>query len=654
MPCRRSSSVGWGLILLTASVQAHDPGVRLPDLRVVGEAPATPSLSTEGDALPARVDVIDRERIESMAVDNILDVFRGTAGVTVRNLRQGDIGDDFGLRGFSGGHGVDVAIVVDGVPVNQVNGRTHGLSDLNWLTPQMIERVELIKGPFSARYGNFGLGGVVNITTRDGVEAPRLDLTAGRFGHAQGVLSLGDGAPFLVLEGYNSDGYRDNAFSRRYGLFGKYGIDFGEDHQLSLRLQGSDRDFGATGYLAVDDVASGARDRREATNNTDGGEVAQYTLSARYTRPLGTDTHLHATAFAGHDRRSRFADFSGTSQSVTDTDIDTLGWRADVERRTARMVLTLGTDGRRDAGSRIAERTDGQRNRGARTSDRDFTVLESNLFAEWQWQALDTVKSVVGLRYDRFDTEVHNRLFSSSGENVGTLLSPKLGLTWSPTATLDVYANRGQGLRSPSQVELSPDVAEARFNDLDPFRVRSTDLGAEWRFAGAGLLRLNVYETATASELVNIGNGVFVNAGATERDGYEAELRWRAAAYETYASVAGVHARIVDAAADRVSGVPADTQTLGFTLRRARLTLDTFVQRYGTTPLNAAGTQTRPAIVNLGTRLSGRHSERLGWFAQLYWYPDDLASETQFVIGGRNSFDPRPDLDAQVGLQYRL
>lgn len=643
------------LALLSASaVFAHDVPVALPDLRVEGtRAPAT-VLSADSAELPSRVDVIERTRIDEMAIDNILDAFRGTAGVSVRNLRQGDIGDDFGLRGFSGGHGVDVAVMVDGVPVNQVNGRTHGLSDLNWLTPQMVERAEILKGPFSARYGNFGLGGVVNITTRSSVEAPTLALSAGRFGHAQGVLSLGTGGPFLVLEGYNSDGYRDNAFSRRYGLLGKYGFNFGDDHQLTLRLQGSDRAFGATGYLAVEDVANGARDRREAINADDGGDVSQYNLSAQYTRPLAAATHLHATAYAGTDRRSRFADFTGSAQSVTETDIDTLGWRAEVERRFERMLITVGTDGRRDAGSRIAHRTDGQRNLGERISDRDFTVLESNLFAEWQWQPLDRVKTIAGVRYDRFDSEVENRLFSSSGSNVGTLLSPKFGITWAATPTLTLFANRGQGLRSPSQVELAPDVADAAFNDLDPFRVRSTDVGADLVFGGQGLLRLNAYQTQTSGELVGVGNGVFVNAGATDRDGYEAEVRWRADRFETYASVSGVHARLVDREADRVSGIAADTQTVGFTLRRASLTLDTFVQRYGTTPLNASGSEQRSPIVNVGSRLSGRHNAKFGWFAQVYWYPDDLASETQFVIGGRNSFDPRPDLDAQVGIQYRL
>lgn len=652
-------SVLLGLALWWSTARAHEPAAEIPTVVVQGSMRPGTALSANPEALPATVEIIEREAIESMPVSQVLDLFRSVPGVVIRNLGQGDIGDDFGLRGFSGGHGTDIAVFVDGIPVNQVNGRTHGLSDLNGLLPEMIERLEVIKGPFSARSGNFALGGSVNIVTRDTLPDPELALSAGSYGLASAVAGLGSAHGLTLIEGFNHDGYRDNAESRRYGLFSKYRFDLGDERSLSLRAQGTTRAFGAPGYLPVEAVRDGSRRRTDAINDSDGGDVDQLSVAALFQSPLTPSAHLHASIFGQTDERTRYATFSadGTGQGLTATDGDTLGWRLEANRRYSQWLLSAGSDGRYDETLREAFQTDNDRRLVRLTSSRTAQVFESGLWAEAQWRAFARFKTTLGLRYDRFDSEVDNRLFATaSGSDTGSILSPKLGAHWAVLPWLELYANRGEGFRSASQVELSPDVAGSGFNELEPFAVVSHDLGAQMALSGRLSLALAAYWTETEGEFVQTAPGEFENAGGTRRDGFEVDLRWKGEAFDGYLSWTGVDARLQDAAsgADQVSGIPKDTQSLGGIWRAPlRHVLDISLQRYGSAPLDPQASSSRPVVTRVSAKLS-RDLGRWGGFLQLAYAPNEFASESQFLISGASAFDPDPRFDLRIGLRYSL
>ncbi len=131
---------------------------QLPEIRISGsgEKPKG-SLTIEASGLPAAVTVIGREEIERTNVGrDYTDLLRRVPGINAYSFGQGDIGSPIKMRGFTGtgAHGGDVAIYIDGVPQNfpSANQGGPGMSDLSWLTPDMIERIEVIKGPFSAVY----------------------------------------------------------------------------------------------------------------------------------------------------------------------------------------------------------------------------------------------------------------------------------------------------------------------------------------------------------------------------------------------------------------------------------------------------------------------------------------------------------------------
>ena len=73
----------------------------------------------------------------------------------------------FRSRGFDADHGTDVGVFLDGVPINlPSHAHGQGYTDLHFLIPEAIERVDVVKGPYDARYGDFSTAGAINFETR--------------------------------------------------------------------------------------------------------------------------------------------------------------------------------------------------------------------------------------------------------------------------------------------------------------------------------------------------------------------------------------------------------------------------------------------------------------------------------------------------------
>ena len=122
---------------------------------------ATRTAITADDALAA-IEVIDRKEIEQSAARSLPELLRGRAGVTLVN--QGGLGklSTLFLRGTESDH---TLFLIDGV---RVGSATSGLTSLQDLPLEQIERIEIVRGPRSSLYGADAIGGVIQVFTRRG------------------------------------------------------------------------------------------------------------------------------------------------------------------------------------------------------------------------------------------------------------------------------------------------------------------------------------------------------------------------------------------------------------------------------------------------------------------------------------------------------
>ena len=157
-PSIRPMAAALLLLNIPLAVQAEDVTLVTPVIVVT----ATRTAQTIDETL-ASVIVIDRATIEQTQALDVADLLRLHAGLDVaRNGGPGQTTSVF-IRGAESNH---TLVMIDGV---KINSGTVGAAALQNISPNMIEKIEIVKGPRSTLYGSEAIGGVINIITRRAV-----------------------------------------------------------------------------------------------------------------------------------------------------------------------------------------------------------------------------------------------------------------------------------------------------------------------------------------------------------------------------------------------------------------------------------------------------------------------------------------------------
>ena len=166
---------------------------------------------------------------------------RKVPGVIIGQHAGGGKAEQIFLRGFDVDHGTDVAIGVDGMPVNMVShAHGQGYADLHFLIPETVDNINFGKGPYTASVGNFNTAGYLNFKTKKRIEESSVSLEYGQFetlrtvgvfnvldddnhsAYVAGSLNLTDG-PFESSQNFN-----------RYNVMAKYNYRLPQDQELTF------------------------------------------------------------------------------------------------------------------------------------------------------------------------------------------------------------------------------------------------------------------------------------------------------------------------------------------------------------------------------------------------------------------------------------
>ncbi|WP_332878659.1 TonB-dependent receptor [Massilia sp. S19_KUP03_FR1] len=289
--------------------------------------------------MPGSVTSITAQDIATLNVGrDISTIFRRVPGVVANNIDQGDTGNGFRMRGFAtqGTHGADTAIYVDGVPQNMPSsqgGAGHGPAFLEWLTGDMIDTVDVVKGPVSALYGDQNRAGSVAISTREGGAATPSSaaVTLESYGGRRASLTLsGDNGTvrsLLVADRFHLDGFRNGAQTDRGNAFWKLSTTLGAG-LYSLRASYYTADYAGAGYLSLPAIDAGLSPRSTQYNLAGFGEATRKTLVFNR-RPAQGEAGWFATAYAEDFERSRAITTSTTQHTYGYDKRNILGARYD-------------------------------------------------------------------------------------------------------------------------------------------------------------------------------------------------------------------------------------------------------------------------------------------------------------------------------------
>jgi Outer membrane receptor proteins, mostly Fe transport len=224
----------------------------------------------------------------------------------------------FGFNTDHGGVNGGVKILVDNVQQNQgTQGHGQGyLGNLKSLSPELVEDVSIINGPFSAAYGDFSGLGVVQIRQRESFPQKfTARIQGGSFNTFRGFFAyspeIKNAAAFIAYEPSYTDGPFENPLRyRRDNVSGNFTYKFGSTQALGFKLNFGRNDFTSSGQIPLDLVDSGELDRFGYLDPENGGKVRLGTVGTYYRKEWKSGATLKADAFVGRSLFDLWSNFT--------------------------------------------------------------------------------------------------------------------------------------------------------------------------------------------------------------------------------------------------------------------------------------------------------------------------------------------------------
>lgn len=530
------------LLLLTNASWAQEPKI-IPSV-ILDPISITATRSERSPALiPNSITQIKRDPQQNFQPGATLDEFaRGTPGVFFQNqfnftqdLRIAIRG--FGARSPFGVRGIQMR--VDGIPQTLPDGQTQ----LDSIDPSLIERMDIVRGPSAALYGNAS-GGLIDITTREApqekfVIMPRQVL--GQYGYLKSELFMGgrNGNFGYSLFGSHlqQDGWRNH--SAMQNTFSQAKLNFqtrsNSDLMLAFREFYSplSKDPGALTSSEVRDNPRQASSRNVQYNA--GEEIRQEDIGARFRHRLSSGKEFTVTAHMLHrDFQGRQPFFDG-GQVQFDRLVGGLMMQFvndhELFNRPNRFLIGV------DYGIQNDDRQRFNNNFGVRDAlnlSQIERVQSIGPFVRNEWNIADKLDLVLGGRWDWLHYQVKDR-FKSDGNESGSRTvsqgSGSAGLVYHLTDQQQLYAHIASVFEAPTTTELLNNPAgRGGFNpNLNAQTSLSNELGFRGNTAGfqydTAVFFIRTRDEITPFELSSSpGRAFFRNAGQSRRVGVEARL----------------------------------------------------------------------------------------------------------------------------------
>jgi len=545
------------MLAQAAPAEAAPVGAAIADVVVISGSRAEHSSFD----LPAAINLLDAQQIrEGQLRVNASESLAAVPGVVVQN-RQNYAQDlqvssrGFGARSAFGVRGV--RLVTDGIPASMPDGQGQAAT----FNLDMAERIEVLRGPYSAIYGNHA-GGVIQLFTRDGEGAPTVEASfaAGSDGLRKTDLNAQGSAAGIgyVLDAsrFDTDGYRDHSAARREQAMAKLTMQPLPGATLVLVANGLRQDD-TQDPLGVT-WATWQRDPRAGEIDAADTQVPRRTLAERYNTRKSIDHQqggaswdqrfesgrLHVSLWGGNRRVTQFQAFSKGFQApashsggVVDFDRDFYGadinWQDMRELAGGRLTTTVGVEYGRSSDDRkgyenFIGNTFGVQ--GKLRRDEQDVVSSTDPYLQTEWQG-ERWQFTAGLRHSRMRVSVDDH-FLGNGNDSGALRysrsTPLLGVLYKLSPTMNLYATAARGFEAPTLNELFYSGTGAGFNfQLRPALSTHIEAGIKAR-AGDTRIDAALFQVRTRDELVvdaaSGGRTSYRNASETLRQGAELSL----------------------------------------------------------------------------------------------------------------------------------
>ena len=510
--------------------------------------------------LPVSVDRVDRQTIADGQLQvNLSEALITVPGVSVQSRQNYAQDLQLSIRGFGArsSFGVrGIRLYSDGIPGTMPDGQ----GQFSQFDLGSADHIEVLRGPFSALYGNSS-GGVIAVFTEDAKPGRLLGGTAeyGTFNTQRYALKSegDDGTVNYVVDAahFQTDGYRFHSSAERDNFNSKLRITTGETSRLTLvanvvETPSVQDPLGLTrAQLAADPRQAGTGALEFNTRKS----LDQEQLGAVYDGKLSANDDLSALLYTGHRATTQFQAIPLATQQNAPLypggviDLDRAYWGVDVHVADAREIA--GSPLQMVAGINyddLAEARKGYLNyagstlgvEGAVRRDEANHVDDFDQYVQAQWDPDTQWRLIAGVRNNLVEVSSHGHIPSLDGADSSVRFSavnPVGGITFRASSAVNLYGSYGRGFETPTLNDLayrSVDGSLAGLNfGLKPARSDNYEAGIK---AGNDHLRANLaaFYIKTVDELAVLQNSggrtVSQNIGETQRRGMElaADASW--------------------------------------------------------------------------------------------------------------------------------
>ncbi len=481
-------------------------------------------------------------------VNSSQEVLRKVPGLFIGQHAGGGKAEQIFLRGFDIDHGTDIALTVDGMPVNMVShAHGQGYADLHFLIPETIENIDFAKGPYYADHGNFTTAGYVDFKTKDQLDQNIFGMEIGQFNTFRTVAALdllgkkeGHNA-YVASEFLLSDGPVESPQNfKRINLMGKYTLDLKNQDKFSVLFSHFQSKWDASGQIPQRLVDNGTISRFGSVDDTEGGNTSRTNFALSHTKIISNKSFLKSNFFFSNYDFELFSNFTFFLDDTINGDQirqyeqrnifglnSTLFQSHSLEN--ADLEMSYGVGLRYD---------DVNDNELAHTANRKTVIEqfalgevdEANFYAFVNAE-FDFGKWVINpsVRLDAFTFDYQDRLAPTytSLSQQKAIVSPQVKVVYNPSPTWQLFVKGGKGFHSnDTRVVVAQDgkqILPAAYG---------ADLGAVWKPLPRLWVNGALWHLYLEQEFVYVGDaGIVEPSGETRRQGVDFGIRYQLGDY---------------------------------------------------------------------------------------------------------------------------
>src|SRR5215468_10633316 len=449
------------------------------------------------------------------------DVLRLVPGLVISQHQGGGKAEQYFLRGFDADHGTDLALFIDGLPVNfRSHAHGQGYADLHFLIPETVQRLDGFKGPYFVEFGDFATAGAFNFVLRDTVAENYVEAGGGSWGTQRYLTLLSPTRDalktFVAVEYYRSDGpfTHPNGYER-FNVLIKGKATIAEGMDLSAWASYYRADWHGSGEIPARAVRSGLIGRFDAIDPNEGGSTQRANLNLDWRwRPYDNQL-LTAHAYGTYYTLDLFNDFTFFLNDEQNGDMINqrdsrymAGFDALYQHQSKPFDIDLtssaGLQYRIDT-PRVVLATAVQRHQLARTQDASIVEQSYSPFVKFDVVPLPWLRFMTGARGDIFGYQVHSRVNTTEDDLNGSVTKArpnvKANLVLGPWYQTELFANFGTGYHSNDARAV---VADSSLTALPT--AQGYEFGVRSKAIPRTEFSLTYWVIDLASELVFVGN----------------------------------------------------------------------------------------------------------------------------------------------------